>query len=209
MIVASLYSPRIEKWAGVDYDALLPLVAASCHRLGLRHVCVSDEPRPGVETVIVPLRQDPDELMTMLLEGKQRFLEITPGPALLIGADCLVTRDIRPHEGFDIAITIGEHFSDCEMNTGAIWVADGKTCAPIWARAVARHPVAWGADQVTLYEEIKASGLRINRIPATEHNDAPRSPSDPAGMPTVVHFRGRRKLWMHEWARRHLGLAAA
>lgn len=30
----------------------------------------------------------------------------------------------------------------------------------------------------------------------------------PDSILTVVHFRGRRKAWMAEWARRHMGLAA-
>lgn len=203
MIVASIFAPREEKW-DADYDRLLRLLDLSCYRLGLRHIVISDAERPGLETACYDL---PDNLMCALLDGQRQFLAATPGPVLLVGADCLLTRDPRPFLTGDLVITLGP-FSDCVMNTGAIWCADGPTCAPVWADALARNPTAWGDDQTKLYAAIQASGLSVASVRCEDHNWAPGNAEDPAGMPTVAHFRGRRKHFMAEWAKQHLGLEA-
>jgi hypothetical protein len=209
MLVASFYAPRFEKWSGCDYDRLLQLVDASCRRVGRRHVVISDSERPGLDTAVFDL---PENLMAALLDGQRQLLAATPGPVLLIGADCLMTRDPRPYLAGDITITTSPTFSDCEMNTGAIWCADGPTCAPVWQAAVDRGPREWGEDQVALYGAIRdaeaAGTLNVERLRCEQHNWAPSHLADPAGMPTVVHFRGRRKAWMAEWASRFLGIAA-
>lgn len=207
MIVASIFAPRYVKWAGCDYDALLRLLDASCRRLGLRHVVISDAQRPGLDTAIFDL---PQELMPMLLDGQRQFLAATPGPVLLVGADCLVTRDPRPYLAGDMTVTIGP-FSDCPMNTGAIWCADGPTCAPVWRVALDLAPVEWGDDQRALYAAVKdarGAGLIAREVRCEEHNWAPDHVGQPCAA-TVVHFRGQRKAWMVEWARVHMGLVAA
>jgi len=204
VIVASFFAPRVEKW-GCDYDALLMMLDASCRRLGLRHVVISDRNRPApLETTRFDL---PENLMLALLDGQRQFLAVTPGPVLLVGADCLVTRDPKPFFVGNMAVTIGP-FSDCPMNTGAIFCADGPTCAPVWQAALDRRPLEWGDDQRALYAALKTSGLDYCELPCEAHNWAPDHVGDHAGMPTVVHFRGRRKTFMAEWARRHMGLAA-
>ncbi len=209
MIVASIFAPREDRF-GCDYDALLRLLDASCRRLGLRHVVISDAPRPGLETARFDL---PANLMQLLLDGQRQFLASLPPlePVLFVGADCLVTSRTatRFPSGLlaDIAITTSPTFSDCEMNTGAIWCADGPTCAPVWQAALARNPVEWGDDQRALYAAIQESGLKVERLRCEDHNWAPDDAADPAGMPTVVHFRGRRKRFMADWAARHLGVA--
>ncbi len=202
MIVASFFAPRFDMWEGVNYDALLPLLDASCRRLDLRHVTISDGSRPGVETFICSL---PENLMAATLDGQRQFLEQAREPVLLVGADCLLTRDPRPFGvGCDMAITIGP-FSDCEMNTGAVWCMDGPKCAPIWQAALDRNPIEWGQDQTTLYAAVRNShDILMRRLRCEDHNWAPESPNDDAGMPTVVHFRGRRKAWMAGWSERFL-----
>lgn len=202
MIVASFFAPRYEKWPGCDYDALLHLLDESCRRFGLRHVVISDAERPGLDTAIYDL---PANLMQALLDGQRQFLAATTGPVLLVGADCLVAADPRPILAGDLTITVGP-FADCEMNTGAIWCADGPTCAPIWAAAVATRPVEWGDDQTALYSAVQSSGLDVRRVRCEAHNWAPDDERDPAGPPTVVHFRGVRKRFMSAWALRHLGI---
>lgn len=204
MIVASFFAPRHERWPNCDYDCLLMLLDASCARFGLRHVVISDRPRPApMQTALFDL---PDELMQALLDGQRQFLEATPGPVLLVGADCLLTRDPRPYLAGDVAFTTSGAFVDCEMNSGAIWCADGPKAAAIWRAAVARKPRRWGEDQVVLWGAAQESGLDVRRLRAEEHNWAPEQLADDAGMPTVVHFRGRRKPLMGPWAARHLDL---
>ena len=205
MIVASFFAPRFEKWPGVDYDALLMLLDASCRRLGLPHIVISDAERPA--PLISSICSMPQNLMLAILDGQRQLLEVTDGPVLLVGADCLLTRDPRPFLLGDLAITLGP-FTDCPMNTGAIWCRDGATCACVWRAALDLNPVDWGDDQRVLYRAVKASGLNVALLRCEDHNWAPDNVSDPAGMPTVVHFRGPRKAWMAAWAARHMGLRA-
>lgn len=205
MKVASIFAPRFEKWSGVDYDDLLMLLDASCRRLGLLHVVISDAPRPApLETARFDL---PENLMRLLLDGQRQFLAATPGPVLLVGADCLLTANPPVLiGGMDMAVTTSPTFGDCLMNTGAIWCADGPTCAPVWQAALASSPQKWGEDQITLYAAVKESGLRVREVRAEDYNWAPANVDDDAGMPAIVHFRGRRKAFMADWARRHLSL---
>lgn len=205
MIVASFFASREDRW-GCDYDALLTLLDASCRRLGLGHVVISDSERPApLETARFDL---PENLMAAILDGQRQFLAATPGEVLLVGADCLLVRDPVPmtSDDHDMIVTVSPTFSDCPMNTGAIWCADGPRCAPVWQAAIDRGPRQWGEDQVALYAAIKDSGLRVREVRAEEFNWAPHNPRDDAGRPAVVHFRGQRKAWMAEWAARHLSL---
>lgn len=201
MIVTSFYAYRYDQW-GCDYPALMRLLAASCARFGLRHVAIGDKPLDGLETFVCDL---PNNLMLAILDGQRQFLAAHPGPALMVGADCLITRDPRPVLAGDMTITIGP-FGDCEMNTGAIWCADGPRCAPVWQAAIDSGPTEWGEDQTSLYTAVRASWLDVRRVRCEDHNWAPDYLAHPAGMPTVVHFRGTRKAWMAEWARMHMGL---
>jgi hypothetical protein len=79
--------------------------------------------------------------------------------------------------------------------------------AHVWQDALSRNPIEWGQDQTCLYAAMQ-SVQELVRVRAEDHNWAPEAIEDNAGMPTVVHFRGRRKGWMAEWARRHMGLVA-
>jgi len=204
MIVASFFAPRYEKWPGCDYDALLRLLDASCKRFGLDHWVISDSNRPGdLQTFRCKL---PENLMQAFLDGQMQFLSYAQEPVLLVGADCLITRDPRPLLLGDITCTTSSTFSDCEMNSGAIWCMPSQS--HVWRNALARNPVEWGQDQTCLYAAMQESCVDLATVRAEDHNWAPETVEDNAGMPTVVHFRGRRKSWMAEWARRHMGLVA-
>lgn len=201
MIVASFFAPREDRW-GVDYIPLLRLLDASCRRFGLDHVCISDRDLKAVDTLVCKL---PNNLMLALLDGQRQCLEWAQEPILFVGADCLIAKDPRTINGGDLTITIGP-FADCEMNTGAIWCHNPARCVPIWRAAVDSKPTEWGEDQTALYEAVKASGASVNRVPCESHNWAPDNEDDSASMPTVVHFRGNRKRFMAQWARRWMDL---
>lgn len=200
MIVASFYAPREDRYPGVDYDTLLPLLDASCRRVGVEHWVISDQKRPGLKTFQCKL---PENLMLATLDGQRQFLECAHEPVMFTGADCILTRDPRRILAGDMTVTLGP-FSDCEMNTGAVWVDDGQKCAAIWADAIARGPSAWGDDQTMLYAAIQASGIDWRAVRCEDHNWAPDHADDDAGMPTVVHFRGKRKTFMAAWAARFI-----
>lgn len=205
MIVASFYAYRYDQW-GCDYHRLLRLLDASCRRLGLEHVCIGDAPIDGVDVLQCRL---PDNLMMAILDGQRQCLGWASGPVLFVGADCLLTRDPVPVGAGDLTVTTGD-FSDCEMNTGAIWCMSPDRCAPIWKAALDAKPTRWGEDQTALWAAMQAAWLRgridLVTVPADLHNRAPADEMDDAGMPTVVHFRGQRKRFMAAWAVRHLGL---
>lgn len=189
LIVVSFYAPRFEKWPGCGtemYDHALDILDASCKRLGLRHICISDEPRPRVETFLCKL---PRGLMSAIIDGQRQWLDYAPGPTLFTGADCLLTADPRHVAGgYDMAITTK---STTNLNTGAIWCMDGKTCVPVW-RAASKEPLGeWGMDQMALLKAFRASGLRILELPCDRYNRKPHAEMDAAdGYPMVVHFKG-------------------
>ena len=201
MKVVSFFAPRHDQW-GCDYLALLRLLDKSCRRFGLEHYCISDRNLEVVDTLICKL---PENLMQALLDGQLQCLQWTQEPVLFVGADCLIAKDPRTIKGGDLTITIGD-FSDCPMNTGAIWCHNPARCVPIWRAAVDSRPVTWGEDQTALYEAVKASGANVVSVNADQHNRAPSSVEDSADMPTVVHFRGRRKSFMADWAKRWMDL---
>lgn len=214
MIVASFYAPRLP--TPVNYLECLSVLQASCDRLGLRHVVISDRKLPGLDCAMYDLH---DDLMMACIQGQRWFLEDTPGPVLLTGADCIVTRDPRPLlDGFDLVGTVYP-FSDCCLNTGLVMVADGPSAAPIWGIAEAKllelDSIAWGDDQIALKcalapvtpypAEGERHGLKVKFVSCVEHNWAPEAHDDDAGMPLIAHFRGeRRKGWMGFWYRRFL-----
>ncbi len=204
MIVVSFYAPRFEKYEGVDYDELLFLLDKSCKRLDFKHMVISDKVRPKpLNTYLTYL---PENLMEAFFYGQGRLLFEIKEPVLFVGADCLLTRDPRPFFLNDLTITTSDYFSDCKMNTGAIFVKETYLCAEIWEKIYESKPKEWGDDQIYLYKELKKSKLKITKIPCEEHNWAPRDIDDDANMPTVVHFRGRRKRFMKEWAKKYLNL---
>lgn len=202
VLIASFFAPRHDQW-GADYLALLRLLDKSCQRFGLDHLCISDRDLKVVDTLVCKL---PDNLMIAIIDGQKQCLEWTQEPVLFVGADCLIAKDPRAINGGDLTITTSDTFGDCRMNTGAIWCHNPARCVPIWRAAVDAQPEQWGDDQIALYEAVKASGASFQEVPAETENWAPDDVSDNAGMPTVVHFRGTRKAWMAEWARRWMQL---
>ena len=202
MIVVSFFAPRFEKYAGVNYDELLFLLDKSCKKLDFKHMVISDESRPKpLNTYLTYL---PENLMQAFLYGQTKFLSETKEPVLFVGADCLLTRDPRPYFSDDLSITTSDSFQDCKMNTGAIFVKNPELCSHVWLDALGLKPKEWGEDQIFLYKTIKESNLKVKEIRCEDHNWAPRNIHDDAGMPTVVHFRGKRKSFMPQWAEKYL-----
>lgn len=196
--IVSFFAPRYEHWAGVDYDACLDILDASCKRLGLRHVCISDKPRPRVETFVTDL---PENLMQAFFVGQIAWLKhVDCMPTMFTGADCIVTRD--PSEtcyGYDMGITT-RHYTD--INTGAVWCYS-RECIPVLESALSLNPTHWGEDQTCLLTAIRRHpGLRLRELPMREYNAKPANPTDKVERPPmVVHFKGNgpRKAMMPEW----------
>lgn len=198
LTVVSFFAPRYEQWPGVDYDQCLDVLDASCKRLGLRHVCISDQQRPRVETFLTDL---PGNLMQAFLVGQMAYLKHADGkPVMFTGADCIITRD--PSEichGYDMAITT-RHYTD--MNTGGVWCYS-KACIEAFEHALALNPQHWGDDQTCLLAGIrKTQGLRLRELPMRDYNAKPRTDTDKIDRPPlIVHCKGRaeRKALMRPW----------
>jgi hypothetical protein len=206
MIVASFFAPRFEKYENCNYDELAMLLDKSCKKLGLDHYVISDNFRPKpLKTFVTKL---PENLMQAILYGQMRFMEWCKEPILFTGCDCLITRaqGLNSDSIQDIAITTSKEFSDCEMNTGAVWIRSGEVVIPTWKAALETEPKEWGDDQTSLYEAILESNLNVLKLRCEDHNWAPKNINDNANMPTVVHFRGKRKKFMKEWGEKYLNL---
>lgn len=214
MLVASFYAYRYDKW-GVDYHKCLNVLEASCERLGLKHVVISDKQQGKFNTFVTDL---PENLMQAMLVGQRNFVAQLEEPALLVGADCVIASDPRNVlDGVDAAFTVYP-FGDCCLNTGAMWVRDNR-CAQIWESAVAKNPVEWGEDQLALRDSLEPvpskvdepqdgvrNGLRIRFLDCRKYNWAPENVRDRANDCMVAHFRGTRKKTMQPWAWLNLGI---
>lgn len=203
--VVSFYAHRYDHWRSADgtpvnYDDLLDILDASCKRLGIRHVCISDVQRPRVDTFVTPL---PENLMQAFLVGQRAWLvEANGAPTMFTGADCIITRD--PSEvcyGYDMAITT-RHYTD--INTGGLWCYS-TACIEAFDHALALKPQQWGEDQICLLAGIrKTKGLRLRELPCRDYNAKVKTANEKLDRPPmIVHLKGgsERKALMAPWFR--------
>lgn len=212
--VVSFLAPRVDHplYDEAKYLACLDVQRDSCGRFDCRQIVITDAPSLGdFPTFHAKL---PHSLMRAIIAGQLAYLESAAFDAdtLLAGADCLLGRDPREvfDGSFDVAVTTFGGFSDCIMNTGAIFVpvASRWQAVPFWRRALARMGDAWGDDQLALAAEFGATlrhgverrgDARIRFLPCERFNWAPQHDADPVDA-VIVHFRGKRKPWMRQWA---------
>ena len=212
----SFWVPRPEHPKHTTYAECLRLQRASCERIGLRQIVITEPGAlPGFDTFEAPTAGMP--LMRAFLVGQREYLASPAFDAdtVLTGADCLALYDPAPafDGGFDIAVTTAP-FADCIMNTGAIFcpVASREKLVAVWDAAIAQMGERWGDDQRALAAVLRPTlahgdhdreGLRLRCLPCDDYNQAPDRKAHMIA-PLVAHFRGPRKAWMEEWWRRHL-----
>lgn len=206
-----------------DYLPMLRLLQKSCDALGLRHVVLTD-----VETAATQLQgfecfdaHLPPSLMQSCTEIQAQWIERgdwQDGDTLTVGADCLVLRDpnkVFPSVGIaDLCVTLRPQqiAPKYPINTGAIML-----------RALARADLAamfrniadttgtrWCDDQRAIERALSPlpprhcvtgrQGLRVAFLPLPIHNHTPAGPHDPARRACVLHFRGKSRKFMPEWA---------
>jgi hypothetical protein len=219
VIVASFFAPRPEHPRWRDYLPGLHLLQASCDRLGLRHVVIGDEPVEGFDVLSVP--DLPRLLMPAFVTGQRHAIETLDDDLLLVGADCVIAkRPDYPLEIADIAVTLGD-FWDCQLNTGAIWIARAARgiAAEMWRAAEHGIKDVWGDDQIAICRQFeplpdlrtlptiqKRGSVRVAYLPVDPWNLAPVAPADDCSHAVVLHFRGNRKEWAAEWCERWIDL---
>jgi hypothetical protein len=218
--VASFYCDRREDYPdAVDYIPLLGLLQASCDKFGHRHVVISDKQVSGFETHVVPL---PRDLMLAILFGQRDWIArgCWQGHTVMVGADCLINRDLNQAftPGWDICITTRKH-RRWPVNTGAIYLKGGMAiqASNCWAKAAALCNGEWGDDQAQIATQfapipethrVEQRGfMYVSFASMKTHNDSPKHVTDDSDA-FVVHFKGKRKSFMADWAKQHLGIAA-
>jgi hypothetical protein len=212
-------APRPDHPLYQDYTPYLNVLRASCEKFGHRHIVITDDENiPDAFVAALP-----ESLMKAIIRGQLAYLNsgLAREDTVFVGADCVLARD--PAEVFDIpfdvAFTTG-HFSDCILNTGAIYVRGGVDARPIWAKAFAAMGEEWGDDQkalaavvdpIEVATNVRASnksvcGLSVLFLPVDPYNLAPEYPDDDCTRGVILHFRGPRKAWMVDYCAKWLGI---
>src|SRR6185312_9294879 len=115
-----------------------------------------------------------------------------------VGADCVLANDPAPlfEQEFDVAFTTAD-FSDCILNTGAIFVRGGVDAARFWRGALTRMTRwQWGDDQLALAASVgptlehglyTRSGLKVRFLPVDPYNLAPDNPGHDCSHAIILH----------------------
>ncbi len=231
MNIVSFFAPRPKHPFYQDYAPYLDILRASCEKYGHRHIVITDDAQVGKfpEGVLNYSQGDafvtslPENLMKAIIRGQLAYLNspLVAEDTVLVGADCVLAQDPAQvfDMPFDIAFTTGR-FSDCILNTGAIYIRGGVDARPIWARAYAAMGEEWGDDQKALAAVVdpievvpgvrasnrKICGLNVLFLPVDPYNLAPEYPDDDCTRGVILHFRGPRKAWMMDYCAKWLGL---
>jgi uncharacterized Rossmann fold enzyme len=216
--IVSFYAPRPEHPFFQDYLPFLEILGESCRKYGHRHIIITDADlkTEAGECFTVDL---PRQLMKAANAGQLAYLrsEHAKVDSVLVGADCVLAKDPREVFDkmlFDVAFTTGP-FTDCILNTGAIFVRGGAPVSHIWARALETMGEEWGDDQKSLAAQVHPTlhpsvtagpGPIIRFMPVDPYNLAPENPGDDCARAYVLHFRGPRKAWMKDYCAKWLGI---
>lgn len=230
LTVASFYVERREEFPkAADYPSMLRILQASCDRLGLRHIVLTDAATAdaglipsGMQFCAIDL---PKPLMQAVTAIQAHFVANAPiffGDLLLVGADSILLADPRPHLPADADLYVTSRRPNERLdavNNGFQFIRRSaiEKAAPLYRRVADRCGEEWRDDQRALVAELdpvplptvieERAGLRVAFLPMRRFNDCPRWPGDPCKDAVLLHFRGRqRKKMMFAWAKRQ-GLA--
>ncbi len=187
MNIVSFLAPRLDHPFYRDYSPFLNILRASCKKFGHRHIVITDDEAVGAEGDAFVVDGLPHNLMKAIIRGQLAYLlsPLAQEDTILVGADCVLARDPAEvfDKPFDIAFTTGP-FTDCVLNTGAIYIRGGADAAHIWAKAFAGMGEEWGDDQKalaavvhpTLEESIACgNGPTMRFLPVDPYNLAPET----------------------------------
>lgn len=231
--VASYLSPRPEEFPdrAHTYAEPLMLLEASCARAGCRHVVITEEGSQdavpaaiGRDRVYAVNGTRELKLMQAIIAGQLTFLKamgVSQEGTILVGADCLVTRDPRPvfaDTDWHVGVTVGV-YSPGGLNNGAVYLSPGSTeqAVAFYSLALANCPEEWGGDQESVRRvalplerpecTVNRHGIRVRFLDMDTHNCPPACDEDiGAAAAYIAHFKGARKDFMPHWAKRQLGI---
>jgi len=220
---------EVEHPNAFDYPVLLRILQASCARLGIRHVVLTDHATmaserwpAGIEGWASDL---PQPLMQATTRAQANYLESGPeANVLFVGADCILLRNPAKYipRDVDLAVTFRSPTARYAINNGFMHIAHRSIdkVAALYRRVADRTGERWCDDQRSLIAELSPmppttgiydrAGLRAAFLPMRPFNSLPKMVDDPARGAVALHFRGKqhstgqhRKDFMVAWARRH------
>lgn len=217
VVVVTVYAPRPEHPKYIDYLPLLRAQRDSATRLWHKHVVVTDADLGGEFLQLkAKLSQD---LMPAMIEGVLAGLRASNGEMHLVfvDADCLINRPLQKvfiGNPWDIGLTRRESELS-PINNGAMFV-NGESipqAISFFERALSLCGTHWGADQEAISQaaapvpEVEQTGnrcgARIGFLSMKTHSAVPKK--ELAGHDSyVVHFKGDKKEWMLDYAKRFL-----
>lgn len=204
-----------------NYLALLRILEASCRRLGVAHVVLTDRATCrdiNAEGMTYFARDLPRNLMEACTEAQALWLEhrhAGPLHTLFTGADAVLLKDPRPHlPEADLCLTLRPGHPRYPINTGFQFVSNGsrERVASLYRRIAERCGPKWCDDQRAIQDEltpmpmeygtVERHGLKVAFLPMKPFNVVPKSPRDPSPDSVLLHFRGKdRKQLMLDWAK--------
>lgn len=230
--IVSYYSPRPDEYGARahSYDEAIACLEASCSRLGLRHVLLTEKGNedhvphvPAQRVVALDGTQDL-KLMRAIVAGQLAYLQAMgtgEGGTIFVGVDCLFLKDPSPvFDGgdWDVAVTVGP-YSPQGLNNGAVFLPAGKNAEAtrFYGLAYANCPEEWPGDQTAIfrvcYPLLKPGsiadrhGVRVKYLDMDTYNLPPASLDDPGiSSAYMLHFKGARKDFMGAAAEQWLGI---
>lgn len=229
-IVCSFWVHRpIEHPNAFDYPVLLHILQASCDRLGIRHVVLTDPATLASErwpTGIEGWASDlPGPLMQATTAAQANYLESGPDTdVLFVGADCIMLANPAKGLPTDLALCLSYRHpgANYPINNAFQFVRRHSLpqVAALYRRIADRTGPKWCDDQRAIRAELEPmppacgvydrAGLSIAFVPMRKFNHLPKTVDDPASGATMLHFRGKqhatgqhRKDFMVSWAKRH------
>lgn len=225
LTVASFWVHRpVEHPKAADYPAMLRILQASCDRLKIRHVLLTDNETAdaglvpsGVQYFATDL---PRDVMQATTTAQASFLENAPawfGDVLFVGADSILLQDPRPHlPDADLCVTSRRPRPHLDaINNGFMYVrrrALGQVSA-LYRRVADRCGTEWRDDQRSLVAELspvpmppvidERAGVKVAYMPMAGFNYGPLWVNDPCKGAILLHFRGHhRKKMLFAWAKK-------
>lgn len=230
--IASYYSPRPDEYGAraTSYDEAIAILEASCARLGLKHVLITESgnadlvPECVTRDRVYEIGGTQDlKLMQAIIAGQLAYIKGvgTGDGTIFVGVDCMFLRDPAPvfdNGDWDVSVTVGP-YSPGGLNNGAVFLPKGKQdqAAAFYALALANCPEEWPGDQTAILRVCSPlrrpgavedrHGVKVRYLSMDDWNLPPASLDDP-GIPraTMLHFKGARKEFMAAAAEQWIGM---